>query len=111
MLINTFELPRCTVNDSNAIRCWQILRQRYMLSPGDKLKEHMVLSLWLKTFQKFALPVFINATKSEGRKQEQDMCAFKVLSAVTVTWGYISFSQSTKFTPENDILYYFQEIN
>lgn len=82
-----------------------------MLSPGDKLKEHMVLSLWLKTFQKFALPVFINATKSEGRKQEQEMCAFKVLSAVTVTWGYISFSQSTKFTPENDILYYFQEIN
>ena len=71
----------------------------------------MVLSLWLKTFQKFALPVFINATNSEVRKQAQEMYAFKVLSAVTVTWDYISFSQSTKLTPENDILYYFQEVN
>ena len=74
-------------------------------------KEHMELSLWLKTFQKFALPVFINAAKSEGREREQEMCASKVLSAGTVTWGYISFSQSTTFTPENDILYYYQVVN
>lgn len=82
-----------------------------LLLSGDKFKKYRVLSLWPITFQTFTLPVFIHASKSEDSQQEQEMCIFKVLSAVTIMLTISHFFKSTNFTPENDIIYYFQGVS
>lgn len=42
-------------------------------------------------FQNFILPLFIIESKSEDRKQGQEIYLHEILSAVPVMWGYISF--------------------